>query len=238
MAKLNIETSQNVILEFKIAGIGERIAAQIIDYLIYFGYFLIVIWLADKAEVNGRLFWMAASAPVLFYPLITEALYDGQTLGKMLLKIKVVRMDGMPVTFGNYLIRWILSIVDVLLFSGLIAIFVIILNGKGQRIGDILAGTTVINIKEKTSLDDTILSEFDLDYQMQFSQVELLSQEDIDTVKDVMLHVKRNSSNRDSVILAYKAKKALEQKMGISTQMKASAFFKVILKDYNYFHAR
>ena len=162
--------------------------------------------------------------------------YDGQTIGKMLLKIKVVRLDGMPVSLSNHLIRWLLVLIDIRLFGGIIAIVTILVNNKGQRLGDVAAGTTVVSLKNRVSLNDTILADITDDYELKFPEVSLLDQSDIQIIHDVTRHVSKNNGSKESIDLAYKAKKALEEKMGVSTDMRASDFFKTIMTDYNFYN--
>src|SRR5690606_28519022 len=79
--------------------------------------------------------------PALFYPLIMETLMEGQTVGKRLMKLKVVKIDGTRATFYQYFIRWISNTVDIFLSFGGIGLAAIILTKKGQRLGDLAADT-------------------------------------------------------------------------------------------------
>lgn len=236
MSYLSIETSQNVEIEHNIAGIGDRIAAQLIDYLVYGAYIILLIMVQQYFDIfSNTISIIAVILPLFFYPLLMEMAYDGQTVGKMLLKIKVVRLNGMPVSFSDYLLRWLLVIVDIRLFSGIIAIVTILINGKGQRLGDMAAGTTVVSLRNRVSLNDTMFSEINEEYELHFPEVEMLDSSDIEVIKDVLGHVRRNNLSQESVEVAYRAKQALEDKMGIKSDMKASDFFRIILKDYNYY---
>ena len=131
MSELTINTTQNVNINFEAASVGERILAYLIDllikiaYLIVIGYF--VFNLMGLGEAISKMDQWSAIAvvvlfllPYMFYSLVLESLFEGQTLGKRLLKLKVVKIDGYQASFGDYLIRWILRIVDVNISSGII----------------------------------------------------------------------------------------------------------------------
>ncbi len=179
---LIIETPERVSLEFALASIGNRFLAVAIDHFIqYFSIFLIAwfflsvagITSTDVVEAPGQLFsempkWtLAILIIVLFlifagYFIVFEWLWNGQTPGKRLLKLRVIRDDGRPLTLWEAVARNLLRICDAVpgfiipIYSvGLIVIF---LSGRDQRVGDIIAGTVVI--RERTGEAPTFAETF------------------------------------------------------------------------------
>lgn len=234
MESVYIETTQNVDIEYPIASIGERILAAIIDYFFAFIYILAAIWLIGTIGLRGNAPIIIAMLPFLFYNLIMEMLFGGQSAGKMILKIKVVRLDGASPTFGNFFIRWIARIIDIWIVSGGVAIVILIFNGKGQRLGDIFAGTTVISLKQRNDLSSSVYTEVPEDYQVQFENVYLLNDKDITTIKEVLNDYYKNYKKNASDSLLYHAKEAIEKKLNIESNMHPRSFLHTIIRDYTY----
>lgn len=233
MENISINTSQNVAIEQPVASVGERVAAGMLDYLFFIGYlFLVMIIMNALPSKNNPILWFILSLPLLLYHLIAEITMNGQSWGKKIFKIKVIKIDGSEPGFFDYFTRWIFRIVDMLIIFGGVGIFTIIINGRGQRLGDLAAGTTVIRLK-KEELDNTIFTEISPDYQINFPEVRKLSPDDIYTVKEVLDFLKREMYSQKSGLLAIKTKKAVETKMGIESNMVPSKFLDLIIKDYN-----
>ncbi len=236
MDNVKIQTTQNVHIEYQLASVGDRILATLLDYLFFIAYVFFVGIIAGLANsVTDRMgigLGLIMVLPIVFYDLLCELFFQGKSFGKMIMKIQVVKLDGTQPGLGSYLLRWILRIVDTRLFMGLVAVITIIINGKGQRIGDIAASTTVIKLKQKANLNDTILKKVNPDYKIVFPEVSRFSDHDITIIKEVLEFSNRsnNSSALDKV--AEKAK----QTMGISTQLPTKQFIETIIADYNYFH--
>lgn len=237
MSTINIGTSQNVYIEHNLAGLGARIGAFIIDVLIMIAYAIVAYLIFGAGlKMESSIGWLIVYVPLAFYHLLSEILWNGQSLGKRTTKIKVVRLDGAEPTVANYFLRWLLRVVDISLFSGGVAIVSIIVTERGQRLGDLVAGTTVVSTEVKRE-NFEMFAEVDENYQIQFPEVAVLSEEDIILIRDVMKHV-QNVRSTKAIDLAYKTKIELEKKMDIKSELKASDFFAQILTDYTAHHAR
>ena len=165
---LIIETPERVQLEFSLASIGNRFIAVAIDHAIqYFSIFVIVwffLWMVDSG--GGRSAdsfdqwmtempkWTIAVMILLLFLVFTgyfiffEWLWNGQTPGKRLTKLRVIRDDGRPVTLWEAIARNLLRVFDAApgfflpIYSvGLIVVFI---SGRDQRVGDLFAGTVVV----------------------------------------------------------------------------------------------
>ncbi len=153
---VDVETPELVVLSYTIAGVGSRASAALIDYGICIGTFigLIVIWiqLGDSPVAGaGSAAWGLALLGVLqfiilwLYYVLFEAFGDGQTPGKRIIGLRVVRDGGLSVTFEASAIRNIVRIVDmqpiVLYAVGLVSL---VASARGKRLGDMAAGTIVV----------------------------------------------------------------------------------------------
>ena len=195
MDNFQIETAQNISINQNVAHITTRIGSYLIDALFIIGYVIIIFFIMGMLNMDPDMkyisFYMLLMLPVFFYSLIFEILMNGQTPGKYFNNIRVVKIDGSKPTFGSYLIRWMLRIIDFNLASGSVAVLTILLNGKGQRLGDLAAATTVISEKKRITLKDTIANDLSDNYTPIYSQVSLLTDDDIHTIKNVFKDAKR-----------------------------------------------
>lgn len=235
MDRIQVDTSQNVALDFTTAGVGDRILAALIDYAILTAYVIGMVMLigafsADVGPPPGAVILGLLSLPVLFYFLVSEIFLDGQSIGKRYMEIKVVRLDGTPPTLGSYVIRWLLRPIDILLVNGLVAILSILVTRNGQRLGDLAAGTTVVKLRRETSLDDTIYAAVDDDYVPTFADAHRLSDDDVRTAKRVLRVLQ---SGRANGALGPKTKAALERALGITSDLAPAAFIETVIRDYN-----
>ncbi len=235
MSELQINTTQNVKIMFTAAGAGERLVAFIIDGAVKVGYYLIL------SEIFGIFQHMdewsqigintILSLPVVFYSLVLESFFQGQTLGKRLVKIRVVKIDGYQATLSDYAVRWFFRVVDVYIFAA--GFFVILFNKKNQRIGDMAAGTAVIMLRDKVNISHTILENLKADYKPTYPNVIRLSDNDARIIKDTFVSA-RMAKDYETLI---KLRKKIIEVVGIKDvkQSNDTQFIDVILKDYNFY---
>ena len=77
-----------------------------------------LIYLGNFLHRGSETIIIVIGAPILFYTIVSETLLMGQTLGKKLVKIRVVKIDGYRASFLDYFIRWVMRFVDINIFSG------------------------------------------------------------------------------------------------------------------------
>ena len=237
MNNLQINTTQNVNLNYTIVSIGERILAFFIDVFILYLYSILVNLIGDAIGYVYHDRWTQRGLvaliflPAMFYSLLMHIIFNGRTVGKMLLKMRVVKIDGSPVHWSNFLVRWMLRLVDIWLFIGSIGILTILFSEKKQRLGDAAAGTVVISTKNKTKVSHTILEEVDDTYVPVFTNVTLLSDKDIRLIKETFYIAKRSND--------FKTLKALRDKVDsillTNSELYDNQYLETVLKDYNYF---
>ncbi len=156
---LVIETPERVPLHFALASIGNRFLACAVDHGLQLFVMLLValvfLWTGYLTQVGDRLSdvpkWMLAALIILIFVLwagyfaVFERLWNGQTPGKRILKLRVIREDGRPVTIWEAAARNLLRIFDMMPFPfysiGLVSVF---LSSRDQRVGDFVAGTVVV----------------------------------------------------------------------------------------------
>jgi uncharacterized RDD family membrane protein YckC len=237
MEKIRIVTAQNIVIEHDIASIADRIASNLLDYLIIAVYYFIIWVILISSLVTGgggfsytKWIIICASIPPVFYQLVCEIFLEGQSFGMRAVRTKVIRLDGSQPTIGNYLLRWLLRPIDIFTSYGGVAIITILINGKGQRLGDIAAGTTVIKMKKPVKLSDTILAQTKETYIPLFPQVEKLTDREIAIVVETLSVFKYQGKIMPVQVVAKKIKEVLK----IETTMKPWDFLKTIVKDYNH----
>jgi len=234
-----IETSQNVYLEYEPAQIGNRIGAQMLDHVFRFVYLIVVMIVISAFRLFGSyISFIILFSPVYLYTLLFETFMHGQTPGKFIVKIKVIQIDGEEPSFWNYFLRWLVGIVDFAVFGGLVAIITIAINKKGQRLGDILAGTSVVNTERKDSLEKTGYVEVPEGYQPTFQEAIFLIDKDLKIVAAIVAKLRKDDSLH-AYDIAQRAKSKLEQKIhsGRKIDMAADVYLETLLKDYNYLNS-
>lgn len=243
MSEIIIETSHNVDINLNAASLSHRILAYIIDKVIIIIYSILlgIIYLTTASSISFNENWWISVLfiavfvlPLLLYNLLMEFFNNGQSVGKMIMKIKVVKSDGSQPTLGNYLLRWLLRPIDFFFYGG-VAILTIVFSKFHQRVGDMAAGTIVIRNNEKVTLDEISKYINDDSYVPIFPNANILSQTQINVIKDVLAKYRTNGGD-PSILndLALKVKSIL----GIETATPEYQFLYTIVKDYENLNSR
>lgn len=156
-----IATPELVAFNYEIAGIGSRFVAALLDVLVAIAILIAVgAAAAFAANVTGNptlailLFVMGAFVLTYGYFWASEYAFNGQTLGKRAARLRVVGTGGEPISFSQAGIRNLIRFVDFLpgwYAAGLVCLFI---NGRGQRLGDLAAGTVVVRERRRVRLQD------------------------------------------------------------------------------------
>lgn len=145
-------TPDAVALDVEVATVGSRGIAYLLDLaLIWFSLFLLQIaqllvgWdLMGAGWVAVTIMLLAAFAVQFGYPIGFEVLWRGRTLGKAALGLRVITVEGAPVGFRHAVIRAVAGVFELLSTIGILAIGTSFSSRRGQRLGDLAAGTVVI----------------------------------------------------------------------------------------------
>ncbi|MBC7588172.1 MAG: RDD family protein [Chitinophagaceae bacterium] len=232
MATISITTAQNIELDYELASVGERMLACLIDLLIFVGYSIITFLLMNTINYSGFQ-WLSLLLflPIVFYSLLSEVLMNGQTVGKKVMGIKVISLTGEQASLGQYMIRWLFRILDLWISFFVLAVIIIAASEKHQRLGDIIAGTTLVKTKPRTAFAQTLYTPvLQTNYVATYPEVIHLSDSDIQLVKEVLINVQKSGNT----MLALQAMNKIEQTLNIMSQHEPVTFLYAVMSDYNH----
>lgn len=233
MKILEFENTQGINLQYATASIAERLLAFIID-LILLLIGLGIIGLITKAmKLQTELLYYLFFVPFLvFYTPLMEIFNDGQSVGKMAMGIKVIRIDGRPVKAYDYLMRGIFRVIDIYLAFGSVAVLMISASPRGQRLGDVLADTTVIQTRQGRIALKRILKLSELKgYKPKYPEARKLSEEQVMFVKSALERSKGNRNEHHKALRAELAAR-LKAELNVTEPIAEKAFLQTVIKDY------
>ena len=231
MAEKSIVTGQYVRIRQTPASVGERMLAQLIDWVIQFAYLTMWWILTTKmgVELGTLAIILLILLPVFFYCPLCEILSGGQTFGKRLVKLRVIMADGTLPSPAAYLLRWLMMIADGPLL-GYIGVLVMILNRNNQRFGDMAAGTLVVKLQSYSKIQVS-LDEYDYlteGYRPSYPPAADLSLEQADIIRRT---VESDQPERISQL-----SQKVQQLLGVTRRESEDEFFlRRIIRDYQYY---
>ncbi len=256
MAIIQISTVFNIELEFEIAEFHKRLLAYMIDFALLLIYlfsmkFMLYGGLVLNMEESAGLDILIISLPMLLYSLLTELWMNGQTVGKKIMAIRVISLEGGEPTLGQYILRWVTKFFEWPFFFGYIAftntnvlaycfitglfgiavVIIISVTGKNQRLGDLAAATVVVNTKSALTVADTVFMQIDkTDYKVMFPEVMRLSDRDINTIKSVLIQ----AGKRNNYDMCHRVAMKIKEVLNINSTMHVDQFLEKLMEDYNY----
>ena len=212
----------------------------------------------DVFSRNSHWISLIIMVPISVYPLVMEIACNGQTLGKKIMGIRVINENGGNATASQFIIRLLLRVSDLLMFNLILYFFIIlptnardvfqssqlvffllfvvadtvciIVTKKSQRLGDLAAGTILVNLRTKAGLEDTVFMETEDNYIPLFPEVMRLTDRDLNIIKSVYSTVIK----KNDYTLAERTASKIESALKIHTKQHPLTFLETLLKDYNY----
>lgn len=230
MEYVEIKSSHNIVLQFQLASPFERVVSTIIDYfLLLLFFFFINITFIDN---NNLIPYIGITIFSVYHPTM-EFLWNGQSVGKKIMGIQVIALDGKPVTLKSYILRWVFRVLEVVATLGTMAVVAIAVSGKNQRVGDFFADTTVIRIRNQSQYSINNLEKLEnIERKITFPEIIKFNDEDMLLVKYTLERLNQNTSTT-TIQFALKVADKIKEELNIKESgMSLKTFLTTALEDY------
>nr|WP_199158297.1 RDD family protein [Pedobacter sp. ASV2] len=238
METIKISTSQHVDIDYAVAGLGERVAARLIDLgmfaIIFFVFLLLfsMLGILNETSIFPFILLIIYCIGFVFYDLLCEIFMNGQSVGKRLMKIRVISIDGAQASLGQYFMRWVFRIVDFVLTAQLGGLICVAVTDNKQRFGDLVAGTTLIKTEPATAFQQIAFHPVAEEYIPVFDNVNFMTDRDIELIHEVLVTYYKTGNHTLIYQMANKVSDHLS--IVIPTGMHELKFLETVMKDYNY----
>lgn len=242
MQTVRVTTSQNIDIDYEVAGVGERALARLLDLAVFVALYilgLIVALIAGQSVLRVISFIaiiIIYAALFVFYDLICEIAMNGQSFGKRIMKIKVISLDGKRPSLSQYLLRWLFRIVDFTLSLQACGLICAAISEKQQRVGDMVAGTTLIKTHPRTQMNNLVFKPVEDNYEPVFKNTELLNDKDIGLLQEVIRNYKQTGNGIVVDTAAQRIKEILSAT--VPEEMDNLKFLKTVISDYTHLAAQ
>ena len=242
MRTISINTTQNVSIDYELAGLMDRLLAFLLDTIILVVYLFTVIWISvlgnafseSKEIISFIVVVFLMFPPFIGYHLICEALWNGQSIGKKALGIKVMKCNGQQMDISDYGKRWMFRLVDILFSCGSVAVITIMSNDYNQRLGDIVGDTCVVkkSPRNQISIKDVLKIKTQESYEPKYEGVVRFTEEDMLLLKNTLDRAKVNPNLHYKKLLTLLADKVCNELDIKNVPKKRTKFLKTVLNDY------
>lgn len=239
MRTIDIRTTQNVTITYEIASLRDRILAFVIDLVALIGLAillgLITLWIATGDDDLAQLFTLLVVSPSLvFYTFILESLNNGKTLGKMAMRLKVVKLDGKQLNNYDYLLRWTFRLIDIWFSLGSLAAILNSSSDNGQRLGGLVSNSTVVRVSPhfRVTLKEILKINTRENYEPVYPDVRQFREDDMLLIKQAIERYAKykNQAHKEAIL---ELVEVVRERLGISEEPKNKIkFLKTLIKDY------
>lgn len=239
METVTIQTTQNVSIDYELAKTGSRIGSFFIDAILAVVIYWVSAFLLLSIFPALDTMVLLSFGPIFFflgYYFFLELFNRGQTLGKRIVGLKVIRLDGRDPTPADFLTRSIFLLPDVLLSFGMPAVLLVASGRQKQRLGDMVAGTVVIQstVSSSFTLEEIMAIRNREDHEPEFPGVQQYTDEDMMVVKQALARMRKYDNLPHKQAVRQLAVKMADQ-LGLDKKEITYApekFLEVILMDY------
>jgi uncharacterized RDD family membrane protein YckC len=240
MRSIEVLTTQNVPIVYEVASLRDRMLAFLLDSIFIWGSIAIVsALLSATGWLNNGTFYLffvfLFVVPVIFfYTLSMEVFNNGQSFGKKIIRLKVIKLSGQETSLTDYMLRAVFRVLDIYFSVGAIAAMMVSSSESGQRLGDMVANTTVVRLEAKFSMSLANLlkiGSFD-NYEPQYLAVRKFNDQQMLLVKTVLDRSQKFNNQAHATALDLMAR-SLAKQLGLN-ELPANKiqFLKTVLKDY------
>jgi uncharacterized RDD family membrane protein YckC len=243
MQTIEIRTTQNVTIEYELASLRDRIFAFILDFILILIVYLVLLSVLEStiravlASSYLNMYFVYFLMPIflfVLYQFTMELLANGQSVGKRMLGIKVVRLDGREPGATDYLLRAVFLVVDVILSSGVLAALLVGSTAKRQRLGDMTAHTTVVKISNTITyrLADVLRIDSLEAYEPRFPEIRNMNEQDMLLIKSALNRYQSHSNAAHSQVIKDLAQRMADL-LGLDrVPMGEVDFLRTLIRDY------
>ena len=228
MNTIEIATAHNIVFRYELASTVKRFLAYAIDWFIVIVGSSLILGLLSSFYSFATI---VVTVLAMSYHLLFEMFNQGQSPGKMLVKLRVVTLKGATPTPFDYLLRWVFRLVDIVVSGGAMAILMISSTERNQRVGDILAQTTVISLQNNLGISLESLNSFNTDQNILYPGVVKYNDDDMLLLKMSINRYLRYPNEKNVKVL-----EVLTDKFAAELELKDQnvniEFLKRILSDY------
>ena len=230
MKSIEITTAHNIVVTYELASPMQRFLASLIDVMIQ-GLYLMLIAALFSSYLS--LLYIFGFLVLFFYHLAFEVFNEGQSLGKKLVKTRVVSAHGMTPSTEDFFLRWVFRLIDITLSLGSIGLISMLASPKNQRLGDLLAQTTVVRLEASRGISLKNIEKLSAPTdEIIFPEVVQYADKDMLLVKEALQRM-RNNPNLENRKVVRDLREKISNDLGVDVSPGESVdFLYTVLKDY------